>query len=274
MSSITRAIQAMDLLARKGPLGVRAVAQQLRLPLGSVHRMLLDLEEEQIAERNADGEWELSFRLLAITGLQLDRLELPRLTRPFAERIAQATGETVNVNALSSGMGVIVDKVRGNDGMQLDFRMGSRGPLHCGGAGKAMLAFMTKEEQEHVLAMPLEVLTPHTLSDPKALRAELGRIRARGHAFDDAEVVLGIYCIGMPILDRSGRPVGAMSITGPSPKRDNPALPAMLAMLADATGTVSRRLGFGGDWPPAETGSERDASHEGAPVRTLAREQL
>ena len=36
MSSITRSVQAMDLLARKGPLGVRAVAQQLGLPLGSV----------------------------------------------------------------------------------------------------------------------------------------------------------------------------------------------------------------------------------------------
>ena len=35
MSAITRSVQAMDLLARKGPLGVRAVAQQLSLPLGS-----------------------------------------------------------------------------------------------------------------------------------------------------------------------------------------------------------------------------------------------
>ena len=43
MSAITRSVQVMDLLARKGPLGVRAVAQQLALPLGSVHRLLLDL---------------------------------------------------------------------------------------------------------------------------------------------------------------------------------------------------------------------------------------
>ena len=47
MSAITRSIQAMDLLARKSPLGVRAVASQLGLPLGSVHRLLLDLEEER-----------------------------------------------------------------------------------------------------------------------------------------------------------------------------------------------------------------------------------
>src|SRR5690606_18728676 len=104
----------MDLLARKGPLGVRAVAQQLDLPLGSVHRLLLDLAEENVVERTASGEWELSFRLLHISGQQLERLDLPRLARPFAERIAAATQETVNINALSGLNGVCVDKVRGN----------------------------------------------------------------------------------------------------------------------------------------------------------------
>ena len=78
MSSIIRSVQAMDLLARKGPLGVRAVAQQLQLPLGSVHRMLLDLAEAGVADRTPSGEWELSFRLLEITGLQLERIDLPR----------------------------------------------------------------------------------------------------------------------------------------------------------------------------------------------------
>ena len=85
MSSIIRSVQAMDLLARKGPLGVRAVAQQLQLPLGSVHRMLLDLAEAGVVDRTPAGEWELSFRLLEITGLQLERIDLPRLCRPFAE---------------------------------------------------------------------------------------------------------------------------------------------------------------------------------------------
>ena len=94
MSSIKRSVQILELVARRGPLGVRAVAQQLQLPLGSVHRILLDLEEEAIIDRNAENEWELSYRLLEIVGAQLDRIELPRLARPFAERIAEQTRET------------------------------------------------------------------------------------------------------------------------------------------------------------------------------------
>lgn len=249
MSAITRSIQAMDLLARKSPLGVRAVASQLGLPLGSVHRLLLDLEEEGIAERTVDGEWQLSFRLLEITGIQLERIGLPTLCRPFAEKIAEATGETVNVNALSGMNGVCIDKVRGHGDMHLDLRIGSRGPLHCGGAGKAMLAYMPEADQEHVLAAPLPALTPQTLTTPQAVRAELQRIRARGYSIDDQEVVMGVYCVAVPILDSNGRPVGALSITGASPKAPGPAVDSLVDLLNEACGSVSRRLGYRGDWP-------------------------
>jgi DNA-binding IclR family transcriptional regulator len=231
-------------------MGVRAIAQQLQLPLGSVHRLLHDLAEEGIVDRTPGGEWELSFRLLEITGLQLERIELPRLARPFAEKIAAATRETVNINALSGHYGVCVDKVRGNEGMQLDLRIGSRGPLYCGGAGKAMLAFMDAAEQEATLAAPLTALTANTVTDPVRLRKELGRIRERGYSIDDQEVVMGVYCVAVPILDRQGRAVGAISVTGSSPKQPGPEILPVVSMLWEATGHVSRRLGYGGEWPP------------------------
>ncbi|MDB5530107.1 MAG: hypothetical protein JWR51_3210 [Devosia sp.] len=249
MSSIKRSVQVMDLLARKSPLGVRAIATQLALPLGSVHRLLLDLEEEGIAERTADGEWELSFRLLEITGSQLERIELPRLARPYAEKIAQATGETVNLNALSGRNGVCIDKVRGNEGMQLDMRIGSRGPMHCGGAGKVMLAYMAPSEQAKVFELPLVALTARTITDLDVLKAELVRIKARGYSIDDQEVVIGVYCVSVPILDRNGHPAGSMSITGPSVKAPGDDILPKVAMLNEACGAVSRRIGYLGDWP-------------------------
>ena len=257
MSATIRSVQAMDLLARKGPLGVRAVAQQLQLPLGSVHRMLLDLAEARVVDRTPAGEWELSFRLLEITGLQLERIDLPRLCRPFAERIAEATRETVNVNALSGHFGVCIDKVRGNEGMQLDLRIGSRGPLNCGGAGKAMLAFMAEDKREEIYAMPLPRLTGQTITDPARLREEIERIRERFYSIDDQEVVMGVYCVSVPILDRSGHSVGAISVTGSSVKAAGPGILPVVEQLWDACEHVSRRLGFAGSWPGTASAPHR-----------------
>ncbi len=274
MSSVRRSVQVMDLLARRGPLGVRAVAQQLALPLGSVHRILVDLAAESVAERTPTGEWALSFRLHTIAGLQLDRLEFARLARPYCERIAEATRETVNVSAVSGLMGVCVDKVRGTEGMQLDARIGSRGPLYCGGAGKAMLSYLSRDEQERVLAAPLTALTQNTITDPAELAREIVRIRQRGFAIDNEEVVLGVHCVGMPILDRSGRAIGGISISGPAPKLPGAGLDALVARLGDACGHVSRRLGYGGAWPPLDAASPAAPSgsrRESPPARPAAR---
>jgi len=252
MSSTRRTVTILDLLARRGPLGVRAVAQQLKLPLGSVHRILLDLSEEMVVERTADGDWDLSHRLFEITGRQLDRIQWPRLVRPIAEKIAEATRETVNITALSGGAGICIDKVRGNEGMQLDAPIGSRGPLYCGGAGKAILA-MSETEQERILGMPLAPLTRHTITDHAMLRRELDVIRGRGYSLDNEEVVMGVHCVGIAILDRNGHPVGAISISGPSPKVPGPDLERLIEMLAPACGHVSRKLGYAGPWPPVES---------------------
>ncbi len=249
MSAVRRSIQVYDLLARRGAMGVRAVAQALDLPLGSVHRLLLDLADEHVVERNAAGEWELSFRLLEVTGLQLERIELPRLARPFAERIAEATRETVNLNALSGGFGVCIDKVRGNEGMQLDFRIGARSPLHAGGAGKAMLAYLPPALRGQLLRGPLKAHTINTITDKVELNAELDRTRARGYSIDNQEVVLGVWCVAVPILDRTGNAVGALSISGPHPKAPGNTIAPLVAMLLEACGHVSRRIGYAGQWP-------------------------
>ena len=70
-----------------------------------------------------------------------------------------------------------------------------------------------------------------------------------GYSIDDQEVVMGVYCVAMPILDRNSRPFGAMSISGPSVKAPGPEIAPMAAMLNEACGAISRRLGYPGLWP-------------------------
>jgi len=250
MSSIRRVIQVVDLLAGKGALGVRAISQQLKLPVGSVHRLLIDLSEEQVVERTEEGAWRLSYRLLAITDKQLDGVRFPRLARSFCEHIAEETRETVNVNIISGLACVCIDKVRGSQGMQLDLPIGSRAPLYCGGSAKAMLAFAADALIERVLDEPMTAFTPNTIVDPEALRRELAVVRKRGYSVDDQEMVMGVFCVGMPIVDRTGRAVGAISVSGPSPKQAGKRMKPLVDLLADATSKVSRRLGYAGPWPP------------------------
>jgi len=57
--------------------------------------------------------------------------------------------------------------------------------------------------------------TPNTITDPDALRDELDLVRTQGWAHDRAEHESFINCIGAPIKERSGRVVGAVSVSVP-----------------------------------------------------------
>ena len=93
---------------------------------------------------------------------------------------------------------------------------------------------------------------PHTLTDASALLTELARIRQRGYSIDNQELVMGVFCVGVPILDRIGRPVGGISISGPTPKAPGAAMDALVKRLHEACGQVSKRLGYTGGWPPRD----------------------
>jgi DNA-binding IclR family transcriptional regulator len=248
MSSVKRAFQVLSLLAARAPLGVRALAQQLGLPLGSTHRILIDLEAESVVERTPAGEWELSFRLLEITGLQIERIQIPQIARPMLERLAETSGETVHLAAPSGTETVCLDKAQTNFQLQLSTRIGSHGPMYCTGSGKALLAFLPDAERESLSAAQLfRAVTPHTITSLAALRRELQRTRERGYSLDHEEAVLGVHCVGVPILNRFDRPVAAISISGASPKTAGPQLDRLLQSLREAASYVSRRLGHAGE---------------------------
>jgi len=240
-------MHVLDLLARRGPLGVRAIAQSLSLPLGSTHRMLHDLAVESVVERTTDGGWELSYRLAQIVGIQLERVQLPRLARPILEQLASETREAAFLAVPSRDEIVYLDKVQTDLQLQLNVEVGTRRPMHCTGLGKAILAFLPDVQLEQFLAgSAMRPFTPRTITDPMMLRLELERTRARGFALDHEEIILGVHCVAVPILNHAGRPVGAISVAGTTPKEDGERLDVLVARLRTAGEYVSRRIGFNG----------------------------
>lgn len=255
MSSIRRAIQILDLLARRAPLGVREIAVALQLPLGSTHRILTDLQAEDMVQRTHAGAWELSYRLLQIAGRHLDHLELPRLARPHLEQLAAVTQETVFLAVPRQYEIVHLDKVEPHNAetemqLRLTIELGARRPMYCTGLGKAILAFLPRRDQDQCLPPgPFPRYTPNTITDAEELRSELQRIHERGYATDHEETILGMQCIAVPILNHLERPVAAISIVGArlvtDPAKFTRLVPAMQetgAVLSHALGAHTRQV--------------------------------
>jgi IclR family acetate operon transcriptional repressor len=245
MSATRRIMDVTELLARKGPLGMRAMARDLEIPAASLHRLLHELEREQVVERTDGGDWLLSYRLLHLAGTQLGRLRLPALARPYLERIALETRETTFL-AIPSGEEIVyLDMVQTDMQLQLNVELGARRPMHCTGLGKAILAHLAPARQQRFLGRSdLQAFTPHTMTDPIMLARELERIRSTGYAIDREEIIPGVHCIAVPLLNHTGRAVGAISIAGTSTRAGDERHDALVALMREVGAEVSMRLGY------------------------------
>jgi DNA-binding IclR family transcriptional regulator len=176
--------------------------------------------------------------------VQLERVQLPRLARPVLEQLASDTRETVFLAVPSRDEIVYLDKVQTDLQLQLNAELGTRRPMHCTGLGKAILAFLPQAQQDQFLAgSELRPFTPNTITDPMTLRIELEHTRQRGFALDHEEIVPGVHCIAVPILNFGGHSVGAISVAGTSPKPEGDRLDILAKRMKTAGEYLSRRLG-------------------------------
>ena len=123
--------------------------------------------------------------------------------------------------------------------------MASRSPLHCSSLGKALLAAL---DDESVLAIVdeigLERVTQYSLADRDELLADLARTRRRGYAVDRQEALLGVWCVGAPVRDHTGRSVAAISLSTIREFFDpDTAGPQVAAAAVE----ISRAMGWKGD---------------------------
>jgi DNA-binding IclR family transcriptional regulator len=123
-------------------------------------------------------------------------------------------------------------------------------PLHCGSKGQVLLAYSSDGEIEAFLSAPLEILTPETVTQPKALRKRLKEIKSQGYAQTIGDVQHFTGSLSAPVFDRNQAVIGAVCfITARSAFRDTAAVEAMLETLLRTAQSASLALG----WRPGAT---------------------
>ncbi|WNR42669.1 IclR family transcriptional regulator [Paenibacillus roseipurpureus] len=129
-----------------------------------------------------------------------------------AEMTVHRLGESVQLARLDKGELVYLAKKEAATHVRLISEPGMRLPAYATAMGKALLSSL---EDAQVLALYAEsgyqTFTPHTVKTDIELLNQLGQVRARGYATEFEEVVQGFCCIAVPVLDRSGQPIAAVS---------------------------------------------------------------
>jgi IclR family transcriptional regulator, acetate operon repressor len=245
IQSVDRAVDVLEYLARHGDASVTDLATKLDVHRSTAFRLLAALEArglvEQVSER---GRYRLGFGIVRLAGASAARLDLVEQSRPVTQRLALEVADTVNVARLEAGAAVNVDQVRGPASVTSHNWVGQRTPLHATSSGKVLLAHLDRQEQDRLLAGPLERFTPATITDPAALRRELDVVAEAGWASTIEELELGLNAVAAPIRQQDGVVIAALSVSGPSYRLVPARIPGIALAVVSAADEISGRLGL------------------------------
>lgn len=211
-------------------------------PKATLYRMLQTLTSTRMLSFDDErSTYAPGVRLVRLAHAAWSQSSLAPIARAHLDALSLDLGETVHLAQLDSGQVLYVDKRNAARPVEMFSEAGKVGPAYCTGVGKAMLAYLPQDAlADAILRQSFHRHTAHTLADPDALQADLVAIRARGHAYDIEEHEVGIICIAMPILTGSGRPLGAMSITGTTNRITMEGLEAYLPRLRHAAQAIAQ----------------------------------
>ncbi|HEY1808709.1 MAG TPA: IclR family transcriptional regulator [Acidobacteriaceae bacterium] len=246
LRSLDRAIAVLDGLAEsEEPLGLVDVCERMSLHKSTAHRALMVLERAGLIERTPGNRFRLGLRLYELGNRAVEQIDLRGRVHPWFRRLSVQVGETVHLGVLQKATVVYLDKVEPvNRRVWLASRIGTSNPVYCTAMGKAMLAFLPAESVAEIMGkIRFTRFTPRTLCTPEALMRSLERVRRRGYAIDDEEVEAGVRCIGAPILDETGYPMAAVSVSGPASRITQQSLPAIAEHLLRCCRQISASLG-------------------------------
>jgi DNA-binding IclR family transcriptional regulator len=224
IQSVDRALDILIYLnAAGGETSITKIAKDMGIYKSTVHRTLVTLEAKGFVHKNPQTEkyW-LGSRLFVLGKSVENQMGLQRLVSPFARKLHEAYNEVVNVSVLDRSPDqvyrslIILKEASSNQVLTVNPPVGSSSECHCSSVGKCLLAFSANIDLSIYERHKLTVYTKNTLSTLEDLRAELRQVKADGYALDREELEIGLTCIGAPILDRFGKVIAAISLSGPT----------------------------------------------------------
>lgn len=237
--------KALDVLEAVGAapegLSQNELTERLALPRTTTYRLLATLVARGLLRRDPLRKvYCLGFRCFEMARQAHAMPDLVAAASLELRTLRDLTGETAYLAALDGREVISLERCDGAHSQRSQAVLGQRKPIHCTSQGKAILSALDEASREALLRdLPLKPLTPRTLTDRRRLQAEIKLSAARGYAVDDEEIVLGVRCVGAPIVDSAGRVRGAISVAGPAYRLT----PERLQLLGPELAEAARRVG-------------------------------
>jgi DNA-binding IclR family transcriptional regulator len=216
--AVEQAVRVMMCLADSGstPKSLTDICKDVGIHRSKAFSILNTLGEYNLIKKNPNRKgYILGPGLLTLTGKMLETFTLSRYVEPVLDELAKKAGATVALGVISDDKTYVVAQYEGAPGINISSAIGYVMPISYGAHGKAIAAFLPEDELEELLKSKKLFFhgSPEKYNRTKLLK-ELVQCRRNGYALELGDIQQGINAVAAAVLDRSGYPIGYISVVG------------------------------------------------------------
>jgi IclR family KDG regulon transcriptional repressor len=237
--SVERALDVLLCFAGEtAGLGVTQIAEKVGLYKSTVHRILAALEAKGFVRHDGvTGRYQLGLKALELASVYLTSGDVPAVAYSEMALLRDRAQETVSLYVRDGFERVRVQRAEGPLAVRRVVGLGERLPLYLGASGKVLLAWAPGGDCGALLdqILPAEF-------DRGALTGAIGDALAQGWAVSLEEREAGVASVAAPVLDRLGRCVAALAISGPVTRFDSESTARLGELVMQSAKVIGYRL--------------------------------
>lgn len=218
------------------------ICTHMQMAKSSAYSLLITFVNMNYIKRGTNNRFMIGMKPFEIGSRFIENSDFFLYSQDVLKELADTVKATVHLAILDSTDVVYLSKCGITPVVQMSSSIGKRLPAHATALGKALLSGKSDEDIRKMYPLGgMQQITPHTLTDPERLLAQLHDIQASGFAYECEESSLGIQCIAVPIKDNSGSVYLGLSLSLPV-AQTQPPLEPMKRPLMEAKQRLERVL--------------------------------
>ncbi len=249
MANAPAAANALDVLEHLSrhaePVPAAAIARDLGLPRSSVYHLLKVLHGRgYVTHYVEERRFGLGSAAYELGSAYQRQAPLSRVARVAVRRFVDQVGRNAHFATLDGRDVIYLLEERAPGQPTLVTDVGVRLPAHLTASGIAMLAALP-QAQVRALYPDRDAFVQRYGAGPRSLtelRAVLTRTRLDGFACEQGTVTPDLHSIGVPVLDRSSRPLAAIAVTYRADDGSPEHVADLVARAKSVAADIARRL--------------------------------
>lgn len=216
VQSIENALRLLDCFSETEEMGITEIATLMDIGKATASRLVFSLQKYGYLQQDeTTKKYRLGMKLMYMGALVKERNELVYLMDPYMKELAYHFQLCAHLVVLEGYQSKFIHKIVAGPFVSMRSHVGGTLPAYGTASGKCLLAHLSPQDIDiYFKNVKLKPMTQETIVDEKILREEFVQVKTQGYSEDRGESDMGLYCISVPLVDKYGHVIAAVSLSG------------------------------------------------------------